>query len=180
MSRRMDAASHRDAASRRTGAAKRWPGWLILAVVAAVLLVVGASRGQGPSTPQDRVDDISRHLACPVCDGESVFESRNASSQNIRNVIEQQVATGTMSDDEIIAHVQRSQQADLLLVPRSSGFEALAWALPAMAVVIAAGALTVTFMRWRRETSDSPTEADRELVEAALREPDDTSTDGPR
>ena len=55
-------------------------------------------------------------------------------------------------------------------MPRASGFEALAWALPAAALVCAVAGLAVTFRRWRREAADvhDPTDEDRELVAAAL------------
>jgi cytochrome c-type biogenesis protein CcmH len=51
------------------------------------LLAVGATRDGGPSTPEERVEAISRRLACPICDGESVFESRNNASASIRQEI---------------------------------------------------------------------------------------------
>ena len=75
---------------------KRWPGWLLLGVVAAVLLAIGISGGNGVSDPGERADALAQHVACPVCDGESVYESRNRASINLRNEITSLVNEGRL------------------------------------------------------------------------------------
>ncbi len=149
---------------------KRWPGWVLLVFVVVGFLAVGSTRDRGEQTPDDRIASITQRIACPVCDGESVFESRNTASENIRNAVEERVKAGQMSDDEIISFVQSRQDASLLLVPKNSGFDALVWALPAVAAACAIAGLAVAFRRWRddeRRTPD-PTDADRQLVADAL------------
>jgi cytochrome c-type biogenesis protein CcmH len=143
---------------------------VLLVLVAVGLLAVGAARDTGPHTPAERADAIAQRIACPECDGESVFESRNTASVNIRNTIRQLVDKGTASDDEIIAVIESSFGGRILLVPRASGFDALVWALPAAALICACAGLFVTFRRWRREASGEPdpTDDDRALVAAAL------------
>jgi cytochrome c-type biogenesis protein CcmH len=152
------------------GWVKRWPGWVALVLVVTGFLAVGAARSSGPQTTEDRIDDLARRVACPVCDGESVFESRNNASVGIRNAIAERVVEGRQSDGEILAYLERRYQGEILLVPRSSGIDALVWALPAAAFVCAAVGLAIAFGRWRREAARTagPTEADRELVAAAL------------
>ncbi len=149
---------------------KSWPGWALLVVVAVAFLAVGSTRSSGPQSPEDRVDDITRRIACPVCDGESVFESQNNTSRNIRNQVETLVRANELSDDEILAFVDNRFEAELLLVPRSSGLDALVWALPAAGFVIGVTGLVLAFRRWRIEADAlrDPTAADRSLVDAAL------------
>jgi cytochrome c-type biogenesis protein CcmH len=148
---------------------KRWPGWVVLGLVVVGLFVVGVAVDTTPRTAQDRVEDISKRLACPICDGESVFESRNNASANIRTEIAKQVAEGERSDDEIISYfVQRD--AKLLLVPQATGFDSLVWILPVVALVCAVAGLGVAFRRWKRAADTVPTDEDRALVEAALGE----------
>jgi cytochrome c-type biogenesis protein CcmH len=150
---------------------KRWPSWVVLALVVAGLLAVGATRDSGPRTPQERVEYITKRLACPICDGESVFESRNPESEAIRTEVARQVNAGTVSDDEIINYVvQRFPQT--LLVPRTTGIDALVWALPAAAGVCALVGLGLAFRRWKLAADTVPDEADRILVEDALRQED--------
>lgn len=151
-------------------ALKRWPAWVLLVLVVVGLLAVGATRSNGPSTPEERAQSLEQRVACPVCQGESVYESRNTASENLRTQIRGLVDEGELTDAEILGTIVRAQGARVLLVPRASGFEALAWALPAAALVCAVAGLAVTFRRWRREAADvhDPTDADRELVAAAL------------
>ncbi len=155
-------------------ALKRWPAWVLLLFVVVGFLAVGASRDRGPSTPAERADEIARRVACPVCDGESVYESRNTASVNLRNAITDMVNEGQASDDEIVAVIERSYGGQVLLVPRASGFDALVWALPVAALVCAVAGLVVTFRRWRREDAGArdPTDDERRLVAAALAEDD--------
>ncbi len=149
---------------------KRWPGWVLLVLVIAGFLAVGATRSTGPESQEDRVDAIARRVACPICDGESVFESQNNASQAIRNQVQQLVADNDLSDAEIVAFIETRYGAQVLLVPKASGFDALVWVLPAVAFVCGLAALVVVFRRWKREAGDirEPTDDDRALVEAAL------------
>jgi cytochrome c-type biogenesis protein CcmH len=147
---------------------KRWPGWIVLVFVVAGLLAVGATRDSGPRTPQERVEAISKRLACPVCDGESVFESRNNASQSIRTEIARQVDAGTASDDQIVTYIEQLFGGRVLLVPKATGIDALVWALPAVALVCSLAGLTVAFRRWKLAAGTVPDDDDRALVAAAL------------
>lgn len=155
-------------------AVKRWPGWALLALVAVALIAVGAGRDRGDRTPGDRIDSLERQLACPVCDGESVFESRNRASNNIRNRITELVNAGNASDDEIVANLRRTYGEGILLLPRSDGVELVVWVLPVAAAVAGLAGLVVVFRRWRAAgaTDAGPTDDDRDLVAAALDEMD--------
>ena len=53
----------------RAASLKRWPGWVLLVLVVAGLLAVGSTRDAGARTPEERVEEISKQLACPVCNG---------------------------------------------------------------------------------------------------------------
>lgn len=147
----------------------RW-GWVALVFMVAGLLAVGATRDAGPRTASDRVDDISRRVACPVCDGESVFDSRHPTSRGIRAEITAQVAEGVRTDEQIIQSIADTFDGEVLLVPRSSGIEALAWAIPAAALVCALAGLAVAFRRWQvaARLARGATDDDYALVDAAL------------
>lgn len=129
---------------------KGWPGWVVLAFVLVGFLAVGATRDTGPRTPDERVEAISKRVACPVCQGESVYESRHPTSVNIKDAIEDRVDEGVLDDDEIVETIVAARGGQELLVPTADGIEALAWALPATAFVIGVAGLTVAFRRWQR------------------------------
>ena len=94
------------------------------------------------------------------------------------------VDEGELTDAEILGSVAQAYGARVLLVPRATGFDALAWALPAAAFVCAVAGLAVTFRRWRREAGEAedPTDDDRELwpppspARTARRRPPSTTT----
>ena len=135
---------------------KGWVGWLALIFVVAAALTIGIASTTGPQTPEERIDAISKRVACPVCDGESVFESQNSASIAIRNQVGDLVAENDLGDDQIVAFIETRYGAQVLLVPRASGFDGLA----------------VAFRRWRVQADGTldPTDDDRALVEAALRD----------
>jgi cytochrome c-type biogenesis protein CcmH len=149
-------------------AIKNWPSWVLLVMVVVGLLAVGAARDAAPRSPKERVEDISKRLACPICEGESVFESRNADSDAIRVEIARQVDLGTVSDDQIINFIAQRFGSKVLLVPRATGIDALVWALPAAALVCAVVGLAVAFRRWKYAADTIPDDADRALVAEAL------------
>jgi len=159
---------------------KRWPGWALLLLVVVGLLAVGATRDSGPRTPEERVESISKRLACPVCQGESVYESRNSASTQIREAVKRAVADGDKTDEEIIQSIIVAYDGEELLVPTADGVEALAWALPAAAFVLGAIGLAVAFQRWRVSSRalGAATDADYALVARAMAEPE--ADDGPQ
>ena len=150
---------------------KKWPGWIVLLVVVVSALVVGSTRDSGPQTQDERIEVIAKRVACPVCDGESVAESRNNAARAIRTEITTQVRTTQLSDGQIIAGLEDSYGADILLVPRATGFDALIWVLPAVAFVCGVAGLAAAFRRWKLQAAGTAeaTQADRDLVAAARR-----------
>jgi cytochrome c-type biogenesis protein CcmH len=149
---------------------KRWPGWVLLLFVVVGLLAVGTTRDTGPRTPDQRVEAISKRIACPICDGESVFESRNPTSEALRRAIRDRVEEGELSDAQIIDQITSARAGQELLVPTADGIESLAWALPATAFVVAVVGLALAFRRWRDNARrlGAPTDADYALVAEAM------------
>ncbi len=157
---------------------KSWPGWVLLLFVVVGLLAVGATRDTGPRTPDERIEAISKRIACPVCQGESVYESRHPTSINIKDAIEDRVDANQLTDDEIVESIVSARDGQELLVPRAGGIEALAWALPATAFVVALAGLTVAFRRWQASARllGRASDDDYALVAGALAELDDETT----
>lgn len=148
---------------------KQGPGWVALGLVFVALMVIGIGGASPEPSPEERVESISKRVACPICDGESVFDSRNATSEALRVEIRAQVLAGESSDDEILTFIQQRYGEQVLLVPRAQGFDALVWILPVVAAVGGAAGLAVAFRRWRRAGGVAATDDDRELVAAARR-----------
>jgi cytochrome c-type biogenesis protein CcmH len=152
----------------RTSALKRWPGWVLLVFVVVGCMAYGIAKNSGPLTPDQRVESITKRLACPVCGGETVFESANSTSVAIRAEVKAQVEAGKNSDDQIIAYIVQNFSKKTQLLPTASGFDSLVWVLPLTALVCACVGLGFAFRRWKTNADTIPDDADRALVEAAL------------
>ena len=72
-----------------------------------------------------------------------------------------------------------ARNSQILLVPKATGFDALIWVLPVMGFVVGAAALAFAFRRWRVDANaiSDPTQAERDLVAAALDADADTPDD---
>lgn len=128
---------------------RRWGGWILLLVVVAGALVVG-TRPDGTKTKSERVQSIAKSVRCPTCRGQSVADSDAPAAANVRRDIERRVDDG-QSDDTIRSALAARFGDGILLTPPRSGVAGLVWVLPVVAVVAAAGGLTLAFRRWRRE-----------------------------
>ena len=145
--------------------------WVVAAVVAVVFLVVGSTRTSGPRTQQDRIDAISKRLACPTCQGESIYVSRAPAAESVRAEIARQVSSAQRTDDEIIAYIEDRFGSSVLLVPRSDGLDAVIWILPVTLGILGVAGLGFLFVHWRREqvsTDTSPPSRRRVVVIAGL------------
>jgi len=143
--------------------------WVAMAIIVGLLLVVGANNNSGPLTQQERIDEISQRLACPTCQGESVYVSRAPAAASLREEIARQVGGGERTDDEILAFVEQRFGGRVLLVPRSSGVDALVWALPVTALICALAGLVFAFRRWRVSGDVKVSDSDRKIVDEAMR-----------
>ncbi|MEN9792648.1 MAG: cytochrome c biosis protein CcmH [Actinomycetota bacterium] len=157
---------------------RRRVAWAFMAVAAASLLAFGAVRDTGPLTQAERIDSISRRIACPTCDGESVYVSRASAAEAIRNQVARDVAAGRLGDDEIVASIADAYDAQVLLVPRATGFDSLVWILPVAVLVASVAGLWSAFRRWGERDDGRPTREDEALV-ARLLAADDPDNDEP-
>jgi cytochrome c-type biogenesis protein CcmH len=141
--------------------------WLVMALVLAGALVIGAQQRSGPPTESQRVRHIASEVRCPTCRNQSAAESDAAAAKAVRDEIRRRVRTGE-SDGEIVAFLVSRYGRDILLKPESSGVAGLVWALPVAAVVVALAAMAAAFRRWRARPGAVVTPEDRALVDRAL------------
>jgi cytochrome c-type biogenesis protein CcmH len=145
--------------------------WLLMAIVLAGALFLGSQRpGSGVTTEAQRVRHIAEEIRCPTCRNQSAADSDAAAAKAVRDEIRRRVRAGE-SDGQIVAFLVSRYGSDILLKPEGSGVAGLVWALPVVAVVVAFGALFMTFRRWRARPGVQVSPEDRELVERELRSP---------
>jgi cytochrome c-type biogenesis protein CcmH len=144
-----------------------WGPWVALLVVIVAVLSVATFTSRSAPTAQDRVNNISATVKCPVCAGESVAVSNAPASLEIRKEIAEQVQQG-QSDDQIRSYYAAKYGEAILLTPSASGLNALVWILPVVALALAIAGLAIAFRRWSTTTVDAATDEDRQLVATAL------------
>lgn len=144
-------------------------GWLALAVVLAVALVVGVVEDRDPATPTERAQALSEQIACPVCDGQSVADSGASAARTTRQYIDTRIAEGA-SDDEIRDELAFQHGDDVILTPGRTGLASLVWTLPVAVLVAALVGVGLAFRRWRGRGVVRASAADRALVERELEE----------
>jgi len=141
--------------------------WLVIVLVLAVALAIGAQGRSGPMTQAQRVKHIASEIRCPTCRNQSAAESDAAAAKAVRDEIDRRVRAG-QSDGQVVAFLVSRYGSDILLKPEASGVASLVWVLPVVAVVVAVAALAIAFRRWRARPGVEVSAEDRVLVEQEL------------
>lgn len=148
--------------------ALRWLPWLVLAVVVAVALAVGAGRHSSHRTVAQETTAIAGEIRCPVCEGETAAESNTPESIEIRAEIHRELLAGE-KPSTVLDGLAAVYGSGSLERPSTRGVDLLLWVLPVVAVVLAAGGLAALFAFWGpRRRAGVPSDADRALVSAAM------------
>ena len=117
----------------------------LLAVLVAALAVAApaAASEQSPTLPE-----LERELICPTCH-ETLAASTSPIADRMRVFIRARIAAGdTKSEikDKLVDQFGES----VLAAPPKSGFNLLAWLLPLVGIVLAAGVVGFLAYRWSR------------------------------
>ena len=113
------------------------------------------SRAIPDSVLDARVREVSSKLRCPVCQGLSLQDSPSELSQEMKDVVREQLAAGK-SPDDVVQYFVGKYGEWILLQPKASGFNLAVYALPVL--MLAGGALVVVLAvrRWTRAASAPP------------------------
>jgi len=113
---------------------------LALAATGAVVHAqeTGASSEQEQTKGYDEAEALSidRMLMCPVCPAETIDQAQVEISRQMKQVVRQMLSQGS-TRDEILDFFVGNYGPDILAAPPKSGFNLLAWVVPATAVVAA-------------------------------------------
>ena len=151
---------------------RSWAGWAVLFVAFVALLAYGATKDSGPHTPEERVESISRRLACPVCDGESVADSNAPESRAIRADIAKRIRAGQRDSQIRAAYVERYDEK-ILLTPSNDGIGIVAWGIPIVALVLGGAGIVFAVRRWSTSPRLAATDDDENVVDRERHREDD-------
>ena len=140
----------------------KWPAAIACLVIFVLALAspeavaqaqeTGSSSGPGQTAGYDEAEALSidHMLMCPVCPAETIDQAQVELARQMRQVVREMLSQGA-SRDEILDFFVGNYGTDVLAAPPKSGFNLLAWILPATAVVaaLAAGLLVIRSMTAR-------------------------------
>lgn len=136
----------------------------VAALACAVMLASPAVRAQAPraasipsaqsgltgdSALEARTSAVAAQLRCPVCQGLSIQDSPSELAQSMRAVARDQLAQGK-SPDEVKAYFVSKYGEWILLAPKPSGINMLAYLLPVVIILGGAALLVIAVRRWTR------------------------------
>ena len=133
---------------------------IVIAALGATLALSGA-RGQASTQPpadsalESRTSAVASQLRCPVCQGLSIQDSPSELAQSMRAVVRDQLAAGK-SPDEVKAYYVSKYGEWILLAPKPSGFNLLAYLLPVLVVLGGGLFIALAVRRWTGGSRDTP------------------------
>ncbi|MGH7900759.1 MAG: cytochrome c-type biogenesis protein [Thermodesulfobacteriota bacterium] len=101
-------------------------------------------------TIDDEASEISYHLMCPVCQGQSVAESNSELAKDMRAIIRKKLEQGS-TKEEILAYFVERYGESILGSPPAKGANWLLWILPAFAIL--SGGIGIGFFLYRSKTN---------------------------
>jgi cytochrome c-type biogenesis protein CcmH/NrfF len=142
--------------------------FLLFAVALAALAPVAAADGRASLT------EIEKQVMCPVC-GTLLQLAESPQAQRERAFINRLIAEGK-SEEQVKDALVAEYGNEVLALPPSSGFSLSAYLVPIIAFLVAAAALAVGVLRWRRGGSDGgssspgagPSDEDAKRLDADL------------
>ena len=144
--------------------------------IAAALLATGALSARAATPPQTSLSEISAEVMCPVC-GTLLELAESPQAQREKAFVSRLVAAGR-SKGEIKDALVEEYGTEVLALPQGSGFDLSAYVVPILAFALAAIALAVGILRWRRagdppagegrHTPEGPSAEDSERLDADL------------
>ena len=137
---------------------------IAVALLALAAALVFAARPHDV-TADERIDQITTELRCPVCQGLSVKDSTSETARQMRDLVTERVREGK-SDAEIEAEFRAAYGDWIFLSPSVASWSGLVWLVP-----IAALATGLVLVTGRLRSTDTPQIAAPSPTEvAALRE----------
>ena len=138
---------------------------LVAIALLALAAVVAFAARPHELTADERIDQISAELRCPVCQGLSVKDSSSDTARQMRDLVAQRVREGR-TNAEIKAEFRAAYGDWILLSPPITSWSGLVWLVP-----IAALAAGLLLAGGRVRSGDAPRVAEPSPSQiAALRE----------
>lgn len=140
-----------------------------LAVLATLVVLAPAAAAEQPAS----LTEIEKQVMCPVC-GTLLQLAESPQAQREKVFIRRLIAAGK-TEAQIKDALVAEYGDEVLALPKGSGFNLSAYVVPIVAFIVAAIALAIGVLRWRRSggggaaaSTDAPEGEDAERLDADL------------
>jgi cytochrome c-type biogenesis protein CcmH len=157
-----------------------WEGSLRRVVMLLVVIALGLPAAVGVASavpvPQTTVNDIEDEVMCPICG--TLLELADSPQARREKIFVAKLVAEGKNKAEVKDALVAQYGSEVLAQPEASGFDLSAYLVPILAFLVAAAAVAVSVLRWRRSSrkeepppgtaSDAPRGEDAERLEADL------------
>jgi cytochrome c-type biogenesis protein CcmH len=124
----------------------------LFAIAAVIALLGGGAATAAAQEPRASLPDVEDEVMCPIC-GTLLEESQSPQAERERELIRRLIDEGKDKEqikDELVVEYG----PNVLATPGGSGFDLLAWLVPGIGILLAAGAIAFGVRRALRDSSD--------------------------
>ena len=136
--------------------------FVVLALTTLIVAATGCTSGEEIPDLERRAQELNRSIMCPVCPGESIDQSQNPRSVQMRGIIMTKLEEGS-TGEEIKAFFKERYGPSVLLEPPQEGFSLAIWLLPPLALLGGGLALYSAIRMMRRSPAPEPRETQEEV-----------------
>tara|TARA_B110000438_G_C15785484_1_gene638251 strand:+ start:1302 stop:1706 length:405 start_codon:yes stop_codon:yes gene_type:complete len=104
-------------------------------LVLLLLIFISCTSSDYTST-QNREYNLYSQLMCPVCNGQTISESKASIAEDMKEYISNQVREGK-TDKEILKYFEERYGKEILASPPPEGFNLIVWIMPIIVILIA-------------------------------------------
>ena len=98
---------------------------------------------------ETRMRDIASNMRCPVCQGQSVYDSNSYLARQMKQIISEKLTSGE-TPDEIVNFFKARYGDYVLMAPPQKGFHRAIWFGPLLLALFGGGLIFWRIMRARR------------------------------
>ncbi|HUC08532.1 MAG TPA: cytochrome c-type biogenesis protein CcmH [Solirubrobacterales bacterium] len=149
---------------------------LLIALALSLTALPTAATAAPAPTPQTTVNDIEDEVMCPICG--TLLELADSPQARREKIFVAKLVAAGKSKAEVKDALVAQYGSEVLAQPDASGFDLSAYLVPILAFLVAAVAVALSVLRWRRSgragnapgnaDGDAPSGEDAERLEADL------------
>ena len=102
----------------------------------------------------EKAQDIYRSLMCPICPGQTIEQSQNELSAQMRALIREKLEQG-QSKGEILQFFVERYGETILAAPGKSGFSLIAWLAPVTVIISGGIVIWLAIRKWVKGEKES-------------------------